>query len=172
DDVGTKIERGKGKKQRLEEASGSKSNVQVQICKSCSQTGHKSARSKECSNYKATLDEALKNELGDNYERFTRKVYLKAVIRPEYKESFTEKIIKLSVFIRNILFRAQLFVNAYIVNNKDSIDSVVISQQNFWYAISQLIMGQKITNKVSISNSVALGFEDFKAEHPSIVFSP
>ncbi|CAO3658414.1 unnamed protein product [Rhizopus microsporus] len=32
-------------------------------------------------------------------------------------------------------------------------------------------MGQKITNKVSISNSVALGFEDFKAEHPSIGYS-
>ncbi|PHZ13536.1 uncharacterized protein RHIMIDRAFT_250705 [Rhizopus microsporus ATCC 52813] len=92
DDVGTKIEKGKGKKQRLEEASGSKSNDQVQICKSCGQMGHKSARSKECSNYKATLDEALKNELGDNYERFTRKVYLETVIRPEYKKSFTEKI--------------------------------------------------------------------------------
>ncbi|CEG75596.1 hypothetical protein RMATCC62417_10611 [Rhizopus microsporus] len=32
-------------------------------------------------------------------------------------------------------------------------------------------MGQKITNKAYISNSVALGFEDFKAERPSIVFS-
>ncbi|RCH84655.1 hypothetical protein CU097_005445 [Rhizopus azygosporus] len=70
----------------------------------------------------------------------------------------------------NVLFRAQLFVNAYIVNNKDSIDLAVITQQNFWYAISQLIMGQKITNKAYISNSVALGFEDFKAVHPSIVF--
>jgi RecJ-like exonuclease len=94
DDVRTNIEKGKGKKQRLEEASSSKSNDQAQICKSCGQTGHKSARSKECSNYKATLDEALKIGLGDNYERFTRKVYLEAIIRPEYKESFTEKIIK------------------------------------------------------------------------------
>ncbi|ORE06611.1 hypothetical protein BCV72DRAFT_328462 [Rhizopus microsporus var. microsporus] len=171
DDVGTKIEKGKGKKQRLEEASGSKSNDQVQICKSCGQMGHKSARSKECSNYKATLDEALKNELGDNYERFTRKVYLETVIRPEYKKSFTEKIVKLSAFIRNVLFRAQLFVNAYIVNNKDSTDLAVITQQNFWYAISQLIMGQKITNRTYISNNVSLGFEDFKAVHPPIVFS-
>ncbi|ORE03001.1 hypothetical protein BCV72DRAFT_182758, partial [Rhizopus microsporus var. microsporus] len=64
-----------------------------------------------------------------------------------------------------------LFVNAYIVNNKDSTDLVVITQQSFWYAITQLIMGQKITNKAYISNNVALGFEDFKAEHPSIVFS-
>ena len=142
DDVGTKIEKEKGEKQRLEVASNNKSNNQVQICKSCGQTGHRSARSKECS-YKATLDEAMKNELGGNYERFARKVYLDAVIRSEYKESFTEKIIKLSAFIRNVLFRAQLFVNAYIVNNKDSTDSVVITQQNFWYAISQLIMGQK-----------------------------
>ena len=118
------------------------------------------------------LDEILKNESEDDHERFTRKVYLEAVIRPECKELFTEKIIKLSAFIRNVLFRAQLFVNAYIVNNKDSTDSVVITQQNFWYAISQLIMGQKITNKAYISNSVALGFEDFKAEHQSIVFSP
>ncbi|CAO3673669.1 unnamed protein product [Rhizopus microsporus] len=123
DDVGTKIEKEKGEKQRLEVASNNKSNNQVQICKSCGQTGHRSARSKECS-YKATLDEAMKNELGGNYERFARKVYLDAVIR-------------------NVLFRAQLFVNAYIVNNKDSTDSVVITQQNFWYAISQLIMGQK-----------------------------
>ncbi|CEI86448.1 hypothetical protein RMCBS344292_00888 [Rhizopus microsporus] len=133
--------------------------------------GHKSARSKECSNYKATLDEALKNELGNNYERFTRKVYLETVMRPEYKESFTEKTIKLSAFIRNMLFRAQLFVNAHIVNNKDSTDLTVITQQNFWYAISQLIMGQKIINRTYISNSVALGFEDFKAVHPPIVFS-
>ncbi|ORE03560.1 hypothetical protein BCV72DRAFT_315003 [Rhizopus microsporus var. microsporus] len=68
--------------------------------------GHKSARTKECSNCKAILDEALKNKLEGNYERFTRKVYLEAVIRPEYKESFTKKIIKLSAFIRNVLFRA------------------------------------------------------------------
>ncbi|ORE20674.1 hypothetical protein BCV71DRAFT_175288, partial [Rhizopus microsporus] len=65
----------------------------------------------------------------------------------------------------------QLFVNAYIVNNKDSTGLAVITQQNFWYAASQLIMGQKITNRTCISNSVALDFEDLKAEHPSIVFS-
>jgi hypothetical protein len=70
-----------------------------------------------------------------------------------------------------VLFRAQLFVSAYIVNSKNSTDLAVITQQNFWYAILQLIMGQKITDKSYISNSVAPGFEDFKAEHPSIVFS-
>ncbi|CEG76063.1 hypothetical protein RMATCC62417_11006 [Rhizopus microsporus] len=133
--------------------------------------GHKSAKSKECSNYKAAPDKALKNELGDNYERFTCKVYLEAVIRPEYKESFMEKIIKLSAFIRNVLFRVQLFVSVYIVNNKDSADLAIITQQDFWYAILQLIMGQNITKKSYISNGVALGFEDFKAEHLSTVFS-
>ncbi|RCH93528.1 hypothetical protein CU097_009585 [Rhizopus azygosporus] len=122
--------------------------------------GHKSARSKEFSNYKATLDEALKNELGDNYERFTRKVYLETVIRPEYKESFTEKIVKLSAFIRNVLFRAQLFVNAYIVNNKGSVDLAVITQQNFWYAISQLIMAVHPSIVFSIKDNPIKGYSD------------
>ncbi|PHZ12662.1 uncharacterized protein RHIMIDRAFT_251598 [Rhizopus microsporus ATCC 52813] len=162
DDVGTKVEKRKGKKQRLEEVSSSKSNDQLQICKSCGQMGHKSARPKECSNYKEALDKALKMNLGT--------IMSALHARPEYKESFTEKIIILSAFIRNVFFRAQLFVNVYIVNNKDSIDLAVITQQSFWYAISQLIMGQKVTNKSYISSNVALGFEDIKAEHPSKTF--
>lgn len=57
------------------------------------------------------------------------------------------------------MFHAQLFVNVYIVaNKKDSIDvGVIITQQNFRYAISQFIIGKRISNRPCIS-SIPFGF--------------
>lgn len=70
-------------------ASGSKINGQVQNSKSYGETGHNSTRSKDYSNYKSTLSEALINEIGEDYNRFTRKLCL-------------EIIVKLRSFIRNV----------------------------------------------------------------------
>lgn len=37
--------------------------------------------------------------------------------------------------------------------------------------MSQLIIGEKVTNKKFVSAGIALAFADFKKDHPSIVFS-
>lgn len=106
-------------------------------------------------------------------ERFSRKVYLKSVIRDEYTTTFSDRVIFLSNFIRNIIFRAQIFVNSYICDNYESSgDLKAITQQNFWYSICQLIMGARVTNKNFMSNSIVLAFDDFKQKHPNIVYQP
>lgn len=98
-------------------------------------------------------------------------MYLESTLKPEKKELFVEKVTNLSSFIRNVIFRVQLFVNSYVVQNQDSLDLTFITHQNFWYSMSQLIMGEKVTNKKYVSAGIALAFADFKKDHPSIVFS-
>ncbi|KAI8967502.1 hypothetical protein BDF20DRAFT_797833, partial [Mycotypha africana] len=63
--------------------------------------------------------------------------------------------------IRAIVFRCQLFVNAYLVHNKNDIPSKVFPQQ-FWYSIAQLI---------TLNDSIKTYFDDFKQKHPTIVLS-
>jgi hypothetical protein len=116
DDVQTKIDKEEGKKRRLLEEKVSGSGR----CSSCGEEGHKKSTSKLCKNYKLTVDETLKSKLGNNYGRFTRKLYLRSVIRPEYENILVPKIIALSSLIRNVIYRAQLFVNLYLVQDQES----------------------------------------------------
>ena len=159
---------------RLEQekaGSSSSSSSAPIICGSCKEPGHLNAKSKECLNYKATLSEMLQKNFGGSMEQFTRKLYLESVLRPSHKALFTDKVIKLSEFIRNVTFRAQIFVSSYIILNQDSDSLSAITQQNFWYSVSQLIMGQEVTNKKFLSNEIVFSFVAFRQTHPSILFT-
>lgn len=70
-----------------------------------------------------TTDQYLmifKNQFGGHFEHFNCKVYLKSIIRPTYQDSFSDKVIKLNEFTRNVIFRTQIIVNNYVVQNQTS----------------------------------------------------
>lgn len=121
--------------------------VRVSVCSSCHQEGHNSARSRQCTNYKPTKAEEIQALLGSNTISVTRKIKLETIVRPEYKAVFLDKVQKVSEHVRNIMIRSQLFVNYYIIINADqAIDDKVFSQ-NFWYAITQLVLKKKPNSK-------------------------
>ncbi|CEP17421.1 hypothetical protein [Parasitella parasitica] len=128
------------------------------ICSSCGTPGHSSARSAECPNKKPLKDNIIKAAYGREYEVYTRKVYLKSILRKEYT-SFTQRV------------RAQIFINHLTVENKDRLDYDHTKEQNFWYSVCRLVMEEKVTNKNYLDNFVVLAFDGFKSTFPSITYS-
>ncbi|KAI8982220.1 hypothetical protein BDF20DRAFT_817930, partial [Mycotypha africana] len=99
-----------------------------------------------------------------------RKIPLDRAVLPQFREKFKEKVISYCKDIRAIVFRCQLFANAYLVHNKNDIPSKVFTQQ-FWYSIAQLITGKKVNHKKALNDSIKTYFDDFKQKHPTIVIS-
>ncbi|KAG2195304.1 hypothetical protein INT47_000457 [Mucor saturninus] len=91
DDMQTKVDKQQGKQRRLSDnrngrlLSAGNSEADVKYS-SCGEADHNSARSKQCRNYKLTLDETLEKHLGISCERSTRKLYLDSVVKKEYEE--------------------------------------------------------------------------------------
>ena len=82
----------------------------------------------QCPNNKPTKDAIIKAAYGGEYEVYARKVYLKSILREEHAP-LIQRIATLSDFIRDVTFRAQLFVNYLSVENKERLGrlSVTIS---------------------------------------------
>ncbi|KAI8973558.1 hypothetical protein BDF20DRAFT_989513 [Mycotypha africana] len=60
-------------------------------------------------------------------------------------------------------------MNYYIIKNRNLTVQEYIYEQNFWYCICKLVLGQKITNKAYINHTVALTFDDVATDEPSII---
>ncbi|MDR2285594.1 MAG: hypothetical protein LBE37_20445 [Sphingobacterium sp.] len=165
DDYETKREKAAGKRKRRAKY---KSNTGNAICSSCHQSGHKSVRSRDCPNYKLKQSEFIEDKLGKGFQSYTRKLYLSSVVRQEHKEHFATKVINRSYFIRQVIFRSQLFVNHWIMSNSSMTNITSIFEQDFWYSIAQLIMGKGVTNKSYISNAIVFAFVDFSQQFPTI----
>ncbi|KAI8979512.1 hypothetical protein BDF20DRAFT_940138, partial [Mycotypha africana] len=99
-----------------------------------------------------------------------RKLPIDSAVLPQFREKFKEKVISCCKDIRAIVFRCQLFVNAYLVHNKNAIPSEVFTQQ-FWYSVGQLVTGKKVTHKKALNDDIKNYFDDFKEKHPTIVIS-
>jgi hypothetical protein len=97
-------------------------------------------------------------------------MYLSSVLKRKYRELFTRNVIKLSGFIRHVTFRAQLFVNSYIIEHNDEYTHSYLFNQNFWYSVCQMVMCVNVTNDSTIHNELSTYFQDFKRRHPNIVF--
>ncbi|KAI8984087.1 hypothetical protein BDF20DRAFT_807872, partial [Mycotypha africana] len=117
-----------------------KTASQAVECPSCGNDNHASSRSPLCPNHIQSKEEAISFVLGHNSIIFVRKLPVCRAVLPQFREEFKEKVILCCKDIRAIVFRCQLFVNAYLVHNKNDIPSVVFTQQ-FWYSIAQLVTG-------------------------------
>ncbi|CEP17758.1 hypothetical protein [Parasitella parasitica] len=121
-----------------------------------------SARSKACLNYKPSKAEELQALLGDNATSCTRKIKLETIIREQYKQAMLSKIQTVSEQVRNIMIRAQLFVNYYIISHSNSAVDKKVFTQNFWYAITQLVL-QRAPNQKSLPSDCLESWTSFSS---------
>ncbi|ORE03747.1 hypothetical protein BCV72DRAFT_181144, partial [Rhizopus microsporus var. microsporus] len=80
------------------------------------------------------------------------------------------KIIKVSKDIMNILVRAQLFVDYYIMSHNGLIVDKKVFTQNFWYSISQLVLDKTPTNKKSLPDDIFSSWGNFSSRYKEIVY--
>ncbi|KAI8991970.1 hypothetical protein BDF20DRAFT_807306, partial [Mycotypha africana] len=118
-------------------------------CISCKGDGHTISRSPDCSNHTQSKQEFISAVLGSDSTMFTRKLPVSRAALPEYREKFMEKVISCCKDLRAIMFRCQLFVNAYLVHNKKNDFPSGVFTQQFWYSIGQLVTGKKVAHKTA-----------------------
>lgn len=142
-DVGTT---GKKRKQsetlRQDKRAAKRQRYQVNanvICKSCKQSGHSTSRSSSCRNHRATKQETFKENLGVEYRAFTRKIPFDNIVEEEHARFLKPAILSASNDLRNMIFRAQIFVNYYIILFSHEMEGIdipyCIFERNFWYSI-------------------------------------
>lgn len=115
----------------------------TKTCKSCKEFGHASARSKQCRNYNFTINELIEQKMGPQYQRYTVSLPLKSFIRTLNDDTFNatlSRIQSLSLFVREVVFKAQLFINYYILQHPQTLSNDFF-QQNFWYSLCRVING-------------------------------
>ncbi|KAI7892609.1 uncharacterized protein EV154DRAFT_400804, partial [Mucor mucedo] len=109
-------------------------------CKSCGESGHSSARSKQCSHHNFTIQETIENKIGLNHQRYTMSIPLRSFSPTSDDDTFDNtlnNIKSLSMFLRNMIYKAQLFVNYYILRYPADLPNDFF-QQNFWYSLCRL----------------------------------
>jgi hypothetical protein len=141
------------------------------ICSNCKMSGHKSARSSKCKNYEPSKDFIMKKKLGGAYDHYTKKVPLENWIKTEYKSLFQRNAIKASAEVRHVVYRAQLFVNYYLVMHKNDIIPKEIYTQNFWSSVFHLILDKekKVQDK-HVPHDLVEIFKTFKISHSRIIY--
>ncbi|KAI9350458.1 hypothetical protein BD770DRAFT_429710 [Pilaira anomala] len=87
------------------------------------------------------------------------------VIRTGYSDTFINKVKIISAFSREVIFKAQLFVNYYIITNCLTTIPNEIFTKNFWYSICMLIFGnlssQELQAKYSSVLNLAHAFDQY-----------
>ena len=140
-------------------------------CTSCGEPGHNSARSKLCENHKLTIDEKERLVLGDKREHFVRRIPFSSIVRQQYQTQLQQKITELSAHIREIVTRAQVFVNGYIIDHASQPIPSYLYSQSFWYSTCQLVMGGNITNtNPNMPPDLLDQWIEFAARHPSATY--
>lgn len=131
------------KRRKAEAASSSSANV----CKSCGQPGHTTAASRMCPNHQFSLKERLEMAFPESYQRFTISLTLGSFLRFDEEEDpnkllrYQERISELSIFLRQVVYKAQIFINYYILtySNRAGYLSNDIFEKNFWYRVCRLV---------------------------------
>lgn len=141
------------------------------VCSSCKQPGHKRASSKACPNNKPNITDILKSRLGEQNERFVVSVPLASFTNDTYVASLKEGISIICEFQREVLLKAMLFVNSYILSTGQV--KKEIFKQNFWYSVCRVICGQEtisgISNQWPNVPNLQLVYTTFVQQHPSFV---
>ncbi|GAA5812653.1 hypothetical protein MFLAVUS_006110 [Mucor flavus] len=117
------------------------SKTQITVCSSCKNSGHTSARSKDCPNHDPTMNELIQTKLGNNHQRYTVSLPLKSFFKKENESSFENSLLKikaLSSFLRDVTFKAQVFVNYYILKHSKDLSNDIF-KQNFWYSVCRVV---------------------------------
>jgi hypothetical protein len=125
------------------------SSASAIIYSSCQQEGHKNARSRECRNYNLKLTELIPTKLGSsNYQRYTVSIPFSSFCKETpNKANSLEKIKDISGFTREVILKAQLFINYFIIKHPNKLTNDFFDQ-NFWYTISITVRGDSDPSKI------------------------
>jgi hypothetical protein len=145
------------------------SNATAALCNSCKKVGHKSVRSTACENHLSSKAEDILQNLGEGYEAYTRKSTLETSVNDSNRHLLKTKILSVCENIRQIAFRAQIFVNHFVFS-RGSAPSCIF-KQNFWYTICQLVNERSATSNRLIPEDLQRAWRAFKESHPSIVYN-
>ncbi|CAO3687040.1 unnamed protein product [Rhizopus stolonifer] len=163
----------RNEKKRSRTATNNKTN-NVDICKRCHRSGHKSARSPKCEHHVMSKQEAFLENLGQGYQAFTRKLPLTTCVTTQHVQNLQSKIIVASREVRNIVFRAQIFTNYYITLRSQQPDNNDIShcifRQQFWYSVCQLVNSRRVTTSTNLAPNMIAVWNAFKPSFNSIVY--
>jgi hypothetical protein len=163
----------------------SKNDEFHQKCSTCSQQGtysalnhHSSSRSKKCPHHVLTVEECLEQLLGGSHERFTIKHGLEGILRlsPEINEGFYQKITNMVDVVREVTFKAQLFLCYFLLEQlKQTVEiTPIYFSQSFFYAGYQLVMGASVTSTNSKFPGAAMEacFQRYVMKHPTAITGP
>lgn len=146
----------------------------MDVCKSCHRTGHKTARSPSCENHIKNKQETFYENLGPEYQAFTRKLPLTTCVTADHVQSLKSRIVAACADVRNIVYRAQIFTNYYITLRSQQPDNNdiphCIFRMQYWYSLCQLVNSQRVTTSTNLAPNMIEVWNVFKSFYPSIVF--
>lgn len=155
---------------RIERAQDNK-NPNTAPCPRCGSTSHSRSSSKSCPYHEKNIEEIIQERFGKDFERFTRTVSLRGIVRDQYFQRLEGKIQELSEFTRNVVIRVMIFVNFYFVKHAATEIPSYVFSQSFFYSIAQLVLGQTITNNnLQIPANINADWDEFKTEYPAAVY--
>lgn len=147
------------------------STSQPTKCRSCGQSDHASSRSQTCPHHRLSINEKAQLVLGSHREHFIRRIPFNSVVREKYQDQLRNKINHLSSFIRQVVLRAQVFVNGYIIDHAQDPISPYIYSQQFWYSVCQLVMSREVTNtNTNLSTDIKDQWAEFIGRYPSATY--
>ena len=161
-----------------------KTNDTNAVLSTCKGVGHSSSQFPLCKKYLLSKIEVFNNNLGKPHQSFTRKIPFKSCIRnnetniattsssanSQSTATIKSRIIRTCEDVRQLMFRAQVFVNYYILVHKDVIIPNFIFRQNFWYSICQLVNNCKVTNGTTLPSDIIFARNVFRTKYPSIIY--
>lgn len=102
----------------------------------------------------------IQRDIGNQYERYTVSLPLKAFLNEtednKQLDKAVDKIKELSSFLRKVMFKAQLFINYYILKYPMNLSNDFF-QQNFWYSLCRVVCEQ-------------LSVHEFQRKYPHIYY--
>ena len=139
-------------------------------CTNCKGIGHKSSRSPDCPRHIPSKLEVMNQNLGTGFQSFTRKLPFDACVKERYRSVLKNRILSASEDVRQLLFRAQIFVNYYIILHSNENMPGCIYRQPFWYSICQLVNNKRVTNSNVIPPGMLDDWNNFRIQHPTILY--
>jgi hypothetical protein len=78
------------------------------------------------------------------------------------------KIILLSSFLRQVVFKAQTYINHFILNNSNALSDDLFDQ-DFWYSVCRLIYGkltiEQLQNQYTDLRNLSESYQALTVEH-------
>ncbi|CAO3662747.1 unnamed protein product [Rhizopus microsporus] len=136
--------------------------------------GHKSTRSASCKYHISSKQEVFNKNLGQKYQPFTRKLPMDKCVADQCVNTLKPIIISACRDVRNIVFRAQIFVNYYItLRSQQELDNDIphcIFRQQFWYSVCQLVNAKRVTASIDMPPNMMAAWNVFQSQYSSIVY--